>query len=102
MKQTSGYNLVINRLEALHPGWRVIAGPFATASTNVKVRRDEQRQCLEARRLQMAAHTPVKIVTVGKEAYVLRTAAGWHAAPKGWEILAEDLELKARYGRAGA
>lgn len=67
----------IARIEAQHPGMKVIAGPYAYKSTLPKVAKSEQASAVRELRQQQRGDPKAKLVTVGRHAWVLRSADGW-------------------------
>lgn len=75
---TTGAALV-ERLERLHPDFRVLAGPYVVslAQRYSAIQRAEQAACARALRDQQRAGCEAKIVMVGAVAFVLRSREGW-------------------------
>lgn len=67
----------IARIEAQHPGMMVIAGPYAYKSSLPLIAKSEQASAVRELRQQRRSDPKAKLVTVGRHAWVLRTAEGW-------------------------
>ena len=90
----------LRRVEAMSPGYKVIAGPFNVTTTDIPLRRDEIRQCREAKEGQLAAGVDAKVLLLKDGAWVLRDGRGWKvtesgAQAEGVRSLAKERELAA-------
>ena len=61
-------------VEKLHPGMKVIFGPFAIDSVYEKVTQAEKASAVRQYRRQLEKDAGAKLVTVGRFAYVLTSA----------------------------
>lgn len=67
----------IARIEAQHPGMMVISGPYAHMSSLPKIAKSERASAVRELRHQHTSDPKAKLVTVGRFAWILRTADGW-------------------------
>jgi len=90
----------IDRIEALHPGMKVIAGPFKVGSACPSIAAKEKALAQSALFTQLLKDATAKRVTVGRDEWVLRSAAGWQylATKKG----RFNSQLGIRAGRGGS
>lgn len=87
----------IARIEAQHPGMKVIAGPYAYKSTLPRVAKHERATAVRELRQQQRRDPKAKLVTVGRHAWILRSAEGWKADHDS-DIFTGDLGIKAGRG----
>lgn len=88
----------LERVEQLLPGYKVIAGPFNLTTTDVVLRREEIRQCREAKEGQLRAGVDARVLLLKDGAWVLRDGQGWKvmtggASSDGVRSLAKEREL---------
>lgn len=73
----------LKRVEAMLPGYRVIAGPFNLTTADMVLRRSEIRQCREAKELQLQAGVDAKVLLLKDGAWVLRDGQEWKITESG-------------------
>lgn len=89
----------LRRVEAMMPGYKVIAGPFNVTTSDMALRRVEIRQCREAKEGQLAAGIDSKVLLLKDGAWVLRDGKGWKVTESGAQAdgvrsLAKERELE--------
>ena len=74
---SNGTKLNHEQIEALHPGFKVIAGPLKVNADLPRIAMQQKAAAVRAYRDQLKADPSAKIILAGHFAYVLRSSAGW-------------------------
>lgn len=98
MKSPPVTKLNHEQIEALHPGFKVIAGPFEVNAELPKIAMQQKAAAVRAHRDQLKADSSAKIIMAARFAYVLRSSAGWQSQRTQGGRFKEVVSIKAGRG----